>query len=92
MTYIDVKWIHDHPFEPIRLVSELNGFCFEVRKLEFFRDGRVGFASSTKASEKTRLGDAAVPPLAEINESAEFNGIEISAEEFAKLWNQYGSR
>jgi hypothetical protein len=44
MTYIDVTWFHKLPTVPVRLVSELDDERYEVRKLEFFADGSVGFA------------------------------------------------
>lgn len=43
--YMDVTWHHDDPAYPVRLVSELNGNRWELRKLEFYSDGRVGVAS-----------------------------------------------
>lgn len=44
---IDVLWKHACESEPVRLVSVLARNRYEVRKLEFFRDGRVGFAHET---------------------------------------------
>ena len=66
MEYIDIQWIqesHDHPF---RLVSELDTQRYEIRKLEFFSGGRVGFASSAGRSPNTNLGSDPVPSLDEI--------------------------
>ena len=67
MMYIDVSWLHKSPLEPVRLISELDVAGWERRKLEFFADGRVGFACSTRATDGTALGTAPIPPLAEIN-------------------------
>ncbi|REG50447.1 hypothetical protein B0G80_6879 [Paraburkholderia sp. BL6669N2] len=39
--FIDVAWTHGFETEPIRLVSQLDNERYEIRKLEFFRDGRV---------------------------------------------------
>jgi hypothetical protein len=89
MTYIDVQWHHSPAGEPIRLVSELDAERWERRKLEFFPDGRVGYASQTDTMHGTRLGEAPVPPLLEINAQAEFDGTELDATVFELLWSTY---
>nr|WP_256731137.1 hypothetical protein [Ralstonia pickettii] len=61
----------------------------ETRKLEFFEDGRVGYASADHAAHGTELGLLPVPPLAEINADAQFLGISISAAEFEAVWLEY---
>lgn len=87
MEYIDVAWIHGSASDPIRLVSELDSDRYEIRKLEFFSDGKVGHASRTRNSMGTELGVVPVPPLPEINQSPEFKGIAISAHVFEALWS-----
>ena len=89
MRYIDVKWIHDNDDEPYRLISEIDSSEFEARKLEFFSNGTVGFASEQSNSLNTMLGLAEVPPLAEINLENEFQGVEISRSEFEIMWLKY---
>ena len=91
MQYIDVHWLHNNSAEPIRLVSELDSRRYETRKLEFFRGGNVGFASTEHHSLGTELGLEPVPPLAEINESPEFRGVIISATQFESLWAAHSS-
>src|SRR6266436_2827567 len=89
MQYIDVKWLHSHPEEPIRLVSEIGPDRYETRKIEFWSDGRVGYASQAGASANTCLGDQPVPALEEINADVEFSGEEIDAAAFELLWRQH---
>jgi hypothetical protein len=89
MQYIDVKWLHSHPEEPIRLVSEIGPDRYETRKIEFWSDGRVGYASEAGASANTCLGDQPVPALEEINADVEFSGKEIDAAAFELLWHQH---
>lgn len=89
MEYIDVEWVHDSPENPTRLVSELDEARYETRKLEFFRDGRVGFSDSSRSSGGTDLGSEPVPPLEEINDQPEFRGISIDRTTFESLWSQY---
>ena len=90
MEYISVIWKHSHPDEPVRLASELDGERFEIRKLEFFPDGSVGFACKEGCSASTRLGEVTVPSLAEINEDPEFEGVTITKNEFDQLWRESG--
>ncbi|MFQ6333281.1 DUF6881 domain-containing protein [Methylophilus sp. 3sh_L] len=92
MEYIDVKWIHQDSKYPVRLVSELDESRYEIRKLEFFSRGEVGFASAGLHSDTTELGTAPVPPLDEINSSSEFLGAVISQLEFEKLWSAHGPK
>ena len=91
MEYISVIWKHSHRDEPVRLVSELDEERFEIRKLEFFPDGSVGFASMEGESAGTRLGEVTVPPLAEINEDPEFESVAITKNEFDQLWQEHGA-
>jgi hypothetical protein len=86
MEYIDVSWRQNNEDYPVRLVSEIDDNRYEIRKLEFFTDGRVGFASRTHRSAGTELGDQAVPPLTQINADPEFDGIAIIASEIESLW------
>lgn len=89
MQYIDVQWFHDHAGEPVRLVSEIDSRRYEVRKLEFFRTGKVGWASAARNQLGTRLGTAPVPQLAEINSDPRFNAVALAPHAFEQLWKQY---
>ena len=86
MTYIDVLWHQQEPDYPVRLVSELDDDRYETRKLEFFGDGRVGFADSEVSREGTELGEAPVPPIAQINVDPQFTARETTAAAFEDLW------
>jgi hypothetical protein len=87
--YIDVKWLHSNKSDPIRLVSEIGVDGYESRKLEFWSNGQVGYASKSGNSRETGLGQLPVPPLSEINADAQFIGIEIDAFQFEALWKKY---
>lgn len=91
MKYIDVAWTNHDEEMPIRLVSELDDARFEVRKLEFFRDGKVGYASPSHSANSTLLGEMALPALAEINLDRQFHAKEIDAHEFFSLWTKHAS-
>lgn len=86
MTYIFVRWLHDHADYPILLCSELDGDRYETRKVEIFRGGRIGLAEDGFDSGGTVLGDAPVPSLSEIAENPEFVPLELGRDEFEALW------
>ena len=76
---------------PLRLVSELDHQRNEVRKLEFFPSGLVGFASTSGSAHGTELGEAPVPPLSQINNDPQFAGIAIDSAAFEALWSHYAA-
>ena len=86
MQYIRVQWIHDHPDEPVCLISELDEQRWEVRKVEVFFDGAKGYASSESEFGGTRLGVLPVPPINQIAEDPQFLPVEITADEFEAIW------
>lgn len=92
MRYIEVSWLHDLDEEPYRLVSEIGPDQYETRKLEFFRTGKVGYASSSSHTVSTMLGIAEVPELEEINSQSEFQGRNISKQQFEHWWQQHGPK
>ncbi|WP_428788724.1 DUF6881 domain-containing protein [Vibrio profundum] len=94
MKYIDINWIHSFLDEPYRIVSELDDERFEVRKLEFYPNGAVGYAYNEVESFNTRLGVCSVPTLSEINENEydEFCGKYITKLEFEVFWQAYASQ
>jgi len=90
LRYIDITWHHDAPDEPCRLVSEIGADGFEKRKLEFFDDGRVSYASELMSSDTTMLSVGKIPELEDLLARAEFSGEAITREQFELLWKQYG--
>jgi hypothetical protein len=93
MEFIKVGWLHSHPDEPILLYSELDKDRWETRKVEVFADGRIGFASETEATPvtKTKLSLEPLPTLDEIALDPQFQPVEISKEEFEKVWSARSS-
>lgn len=91
MAYIDVLWLRAKDELPVRIVSELDAHRFEVRKLEFFRNGSTGFAEADFAFGGTELEPAPVPLLELLNADPQRHGAEISAEEFEVLWLRHTS-
>ncbi|WP_408369576.1 DUF6881 domain-containing protein [Paraburkholderia sediminicola] len=59
----------------------------EVCKLEFYRDGQVGFAGHASSALGTLLGTLPVPSLDEINADPQFEAREIEWALFDSLWS-----
>ena len=87
-TYIRHRWDHDFDNDPVELWSELDEHRFELRKLEYFRDGTVGYADRTESSSRTQLGDQPVPGNAEILSTGEFEELEVSEASFEERWKK----
>jgi len=87
-SYIHVLWHHDHSEEPVEIISEIVSGV-ETRKIEIYRDGRIGFADSNRAVGGSILSEGSMPSLTEINAQAECSGEGISEAAFTKLWSQY---
>lgn len=86
MEYLDVEWKHNDADYPIRTVSEIDAQRYETRKLDYFLDGRIGFATVHQHTPRTGLSEVPIPPLDDINEDPEFLGVAISADAFERLW------
>jgi hypothetical protein len=91
-SYIRSTWRCAPADCPVEIFSELDGQRFETRKIEVFRDGRVGFASNNGTSQDTRLGIVPVPSLHEIRNQPEFEIEEITKEAFEAKWKAVRAR
>jgi len=85
-SYIRVRWLHSSPDDPIDLWSELDAERDEVRKVEIWPSGRIGYASKAEEVGGTRLGALPVPPLNEINLDPQFEAEAITKADFEKCW------
>ena len=88
MRHQRVVWGHDHPDEPVVLYSEVADDGTEVRKVDVFADGRMARAGPSEESGTTRLSEARIPSIDDINASADFVAETISASEFEELWRR----
>src|SRR5262245_6729745 len=86
LRYIRVRWLHDSKDDPVLLVSELDHEDFEVRKVEVFPDGRMGYAGPDGSTETTRLAVEPLPDTAEIAADPQFRVEGINAQGFEDLW------
>lgn len=88
MRYLRVEWLLPHPDDPVTLYTEVDDAGREVRKVDVFADGRIGFAGpgGETPSTGTWLGEQRVPSLEEIASDPQFKAAEITKEEFDKVW------
>lgn len=89
-TYIMVEHIHTYDDLPVRVYSELDEQRYEVRKIEIFRDGSIGYAFDDIEVGPTGLGELPIPSLEEIAQDPYeiFFPKEITKEEFEKVWSE----
>lgn len=89
MKYLDISWQHDSEDDPYRMLCEVGADGYEIRKLEFFKNGRIGYASEIESSELTMLSVNRVPKLDAIVAQPGFSGAEISLQQFEQLWQEH---
>ena len=88
MTYIKVQWIHDFQDEPIFLYSELDSRRNEIRKVEVYKNDKLGYACENKSVNGTFLSKTEIPLLEDINTDIQFDACEIDKEYFESIWNK----
>ena len=77
--YLQIKWIHSNPDEPVEIYYELGNDHWASRGIEFFADG-------TSTSVTYGLKEASIPPLEQINLDPQLQGIEVTEGEFEAAW------
>lgn len=91
-TYLRVRWKHERSDGLSMSYSELDEERYEVRRVNVFVDGRVGYADGRRESVETTLGEAAVPPFDEIAANPEVEPFTISRAEFETVWHDAAYR
>lgn len=82
--YVKVVWHHDFEDEPVLYLSELGEDGYEVRKIQFFRDGRSEWADGEHETARVGLSEIAFPAVEEISRQQGFEAGEISADGFER--------
>ena len=90
--YILVEWLHTMPSEPIRLYYELDQERYERRKVEEYRDGTLHSADASHGQGSTFLAWEPRPPVAEFEQDPQFRVLEVTAQEFERIWQQAAFR
>jgi hypothetical protein len=88
MEYIKIYWIHDNENEPVILYSELDNERFEVRKVEIYKDGSMGWASSQAEFGGTALSPEPILDNIEIARDPYFLLSLVDRQEFEEVWEE----
>ncbi len=92
MKYLMVDWFHNFPDEPTKIYSEIDEQRNEIRKIELFRDGKVGYATEEVEFGGSGLSECPLPEIEEIAADLQFKPIEITSEEFEEVWKSKVSK
>ena len=88
MRYILVKWENESVGDPDLIYIEINSYFWEQRKVEIFRDGRIGYADENEEVGSSMLAIEPWDDLDKIAHEPEFEIKEISREEFEIVWQR----
>jgi hypothetical protein len=86
MEYWKVDWLHDFPSEPTRIYSEVGQDGYEVRKVQYYRDGRRLKADELHESAEIGLSEIPVGTIEEVARQPEFSASLINRDEFEQAW------
>jgi xanthine dehydrogenase molybdopterin-binding subunit B len=86
MKYVKVLWSHEYDDEPVLFISEIGDDGYEVRKVEFYRDGRSEWADEGHETSTVGLSEIAFVGVDEMSMQAEFDAEETTVEEFESVW------
>jgi hypothetical protein len=85
-SYLNVEWTHSFSDKPLLLYSELDRERWELRKVEIFPDGTMGYAGPGVAVRGTELGQRPVPSFEQIAADPQFEPTVITGPEFQAVW------
>ncbi|MDQ0198242.1 DUF6881 domain-containing protein [Neobacillus ginsengisoli] len=88
MEYIYVEWIHNFIDDPVILISEIDENRFEKRKIEIYKNGKIGFAYNNVKVMGTRLSTEPMSSLNDISSDSQFSPKVITKDVFEKYWNE----
>lgn len=88
MSYIKVRWLHSLEGEPYEILLELDRERYELRKIEKFKNGEIGFCSGSIDCNSSGLSELPVPSLDEINCDKQFIAESMSIEAFEDEWGR----
>ena len=91
LTYLKTAWTHNFRDEPVEIWCELTFDRIEVRVVEIFADGRIGFASRASSSGSTRLSESPIPSVDEIAMDPQFKPVVVTCSEFEATWSKANS-
>jgi len=87
MKYLHIQWVHDLPDAPTDVYAELDDDRMEIRKIEKFVDGTIGYALLGLATELTSLRPSPVPYVSQLNQDPKAMARDMEWHEFDDLWD-----
>jgi hypothetical protein len=87
LRYVKLGWLDQDPAQPILMFSEIDDDRWEIRKVEVFRDGYLGYADKHSSTSSTGLGLEPLAPLEIFAQAKDFSPSEITQQEFEEVWN-----
>ncbi|WP_215145145.1 DUF6881 domain-containing protein [Exiguobacterium qingdaonense] len=88
MQFLKIEWIHKIADEPYIIYAELDDIGYENRKIEIYKNGRIGYATQSSEFGGSILSEHPYPTVEEISANSEFIPVQISKEEFERIWNE----
>ncbi|MBO2945983.1 hypothetical protein JJQ72_18545 [Paenibacillus sp. F411] len=88
MQFLKIEWIHEIADEPYIIYAELDDVGYENRKIEIYKNGRIGYATQSSEFGGSILSEQPYPAVEEIAANSEFILVQISKEEFESIWNE----
>lgn len=88
MQYMKVEWIHNFSDEPYLIYGELTSALEEIRKVEVFKDGRMGYASINGLEYLIFSSECNWSTKEEIESDPQFIVEQITKTEFEDIWER----
>lgn len=86
--HMRVEWHHQISEDPTLLFYEVvDGEA--LRKIEVWSDGHYGFADQERECGGVYRAQGLIPTVGEISAMGEFTAVEITQDEFERLWQKY---
>ena len=95
MEWIKIIWDHSYDNQPYEIYMELNAERYDLRKLEFFKSGKVGYSYGDIEVNGTGANIEKFPSLEEYNRlcsSYEYETLyaeRISKDQFEHKWKLF---
>jgi len=89
MKYVHIQWVHDQPDAPTDIYAELDDNRMEVRKVEMFNDGSIGYALEGVSTQSTSLRPSPLPYVSQLNQDPKAMARDMDWHEFDDLWEKH---
>jgi len=88
MKYLKVRWLHNIKEDPVIFYYELDNFDNEIKKIEIYVDGSVGYADDKFQLNGSIISECKISTFDEIAKQKEFIPENITKEEFYQIYQE----